>query len=498
MKKHPIHLVWLRHDLRYHDNQALHAATHAAQADNGCVVALFIATPLSWQQHHMAPIRQDLLRRRVQALTEELAELNVPLVAVEGSDYSACVDIITQLLPQGVVALYAQQEYEVREMARDQQVAARLSQQQIPCYWFDRLCVMPPGSVLTQQGDIYKVFTPFKRNWLVKLATSGVHCYAKPKPQLVMPLTLPQLPPMQSGDNSSAAWPVAELEVLNRMRLFCQQQVQDYAAARDFPAITGTSSLSPYLAIGVISAQQCVARLQMEASTPLAQEKSGASVWLSELIWRDFYKHILVAFPKLIKHHAFQCETDLISWPNNTRLFEAWCNGETGYPIVDAAMRQLNETGWMHNRLRMITASFLVKDLHIDWRWGEQYFMAKLIDGDFAANNGGWQWAASTGTDAAPYFRIFNPITQSERFDPSGDFIRRYIPALANKTAKDIHWPHKPVTPRGYFRPIVEHNEARKVTLALFSAVKNAAEEKGTEKKGAVKKQNQQGDLADA
>lgn len=473
MEKPPIHLVWLRHDLRYHDNQALFAARQAAEADNGIVVALFIATPFSWQQHDMAMIRQDLVRRRVQALRLELAELHIPLLAVEGSDYGGCAELIATLLPLGVVALHAQQEYEVREVARDEQVASRLRLQHIPCYWFDRLCVMAPGTVLTQQGDIYKVFTPFKRNWLAKLAASGVQCFTKPTAQKPFNLKLPALPLMEEGDNSSAAWSVAELDVLNRMRSFCQQRVQDYATARDFPAVDGTSSLSAYLAIGVLSAQQCVARLQHEAAQQLEQEKSGASIWLSELIWRDFYKHILVAFPKLIKHQAFQPETDKINWPNNAALFEAWCNGETGYPIVDAAMRQLNETGWMHNRLRMITASFLVKDLHIDWRWGERYFMSKLIDGDFAANNGGWQWAASTGTDAAPYFRIFNPVTQSERFDPSGDFIRRYLPQLVSKTNKEIHWPHKPVTARGYFRPVVEHNEARKLTLALFSAVKS-------------------------
>lgn len=468
----PIHLVWLRHDLRYHDNQAFYAARQAAAADNGLVLAVFIATPHSWQQHDMAMIRQDLLRRRVNALTTELAELNIPLLAVEGTDYASAVDIIVKLLPFGVVAVYAQQEYEIREVTRDKQLIAHLQQQQIPCHWFDRLCVMPPGSILTQQGDIYKVFTPFKRNWLAKLATSGVHCFAKPAAQVSAKLTLPDLPVMQQGDNSSAQWPVAELEVLNRMRAFCQQKVHEYATDRDFPAVDGTSMLSAYLAIGVISAQQCVARLQHEARLQLEQEKSGAAVWLSELIWRDFYKHILVAFPKLIKHRAFQTETEQIVWPNNPVLFEAWCRGETGYPIVDAAMRQLNVTGWMHNRLRMITASFLVKDLHIDWRWGERYFMTKLIDGDFAANNGGWQWAASTGTDAAPYFRIFNPVTQSERFDPAGSFIRQYLPMLESKTNKEIHWPHKPITPKGYFRPVVEHNEARKLTLALFSAVK--------------------------
>jgi deoxyribodipyrimidine photo-lyase len=212
----------------------------------------------------------------------------------------------------------------------------------------------------------------------------------------------------------------------------------------------------------------------MEAGAALEQEKSGASIWLSELIWREFYKHILVAYPYLIKHQPFQADTAAIRWRNNHTLFKAWCDGKTGYPIVDAAMRQLNQTGWMHNRLRMITASFLVKDLHIDWRWGEHYFMSQLIDGDFAANNGGWQWAASTGTDAAPYFRIFNPVTQSERFDSEGTFIRQFIPELVKLNSKEIHWPHKKGTPTAYWPAVVDHNEARKITLALFTEAKNA------------------------
>lgn len=473
----PVHLVWLRHDLRVYDNQALYTACSAAAHDKGTVLALFIATPQSWNAHQMAPLRQDLLRRRVLAMQTELAALNIPLLAVEGTDYTSCAPLIAALLPLGVKALYAQVEYELREQRRDQQLSALLAEQGVAAHWFDRLCIMPPGSIRTQQGDIYKVFTPFKRNWLQRLASDGIQCYPKPALQQEHALSLPALPVMQAPDQSSANWPVTETEILQRMRDFCQHRVGAYQQDRDFPAIDGTSQLSPYLAIGVISAQQCVARLQLEAKEALWQEKSGASVWLSELIWRDFYKHILVAFPHLIKHRAFQAETDLIQWPNEQAPFTAWCRGETGYPIVDAAMRQLNQTGWMHNRLRMITASFLVKDLHIDWRWGEQYFMSKLLDGDFAANNGGWQWAASTGTDAAPYFRIFNPVTQSERFDPNGDFIRQFVPELSAKTGKDLHWPHRLVTPKGYVKPIVDHNEARKQTLALFAAVKGKAAE---------------------
>jgi deoxyribodipyrimidine photo-lyase len=255
--------------------------------------------------------------------------------------------------------------------------------------------------------------------------------------------------------------------------------VQDYQLARDFPAKPGTSGLSAYLVIGVISVQQAIARLQLEAGASLWQEKSGAAVWLSELIWREFYKHILVAYPALIKHQPFQQDTAAIVWGNNQQWFQAWCDGNTGYPIVDAAMRQLNQTGWMHNRLRMIVASFLVKDLQIDWRWGEAYFMSKLIDGDFAANNGGWQWAASTGTDAAPYFRIFNPVTQSERFDPNGDFIRLLLPELSGLNKKQIHWPHPlPLSVR-YAKPVVDHAKARLLTLAMFKAVKQVQPDTG-------------------
>lgn len=221
----------------------------------------------------------------------------------------------------------------------------------------------------------------------------------------------------------------------------------------------------------MVSAQQAVARLQMEAGALMWQD-SGAAVWLSELIWREFYKHILVAYPQLIKHRAFQADTEAIVWRNNTTEFVAWCEGRTGYPIVDAAMRQLNQTGWMHNRLRMITASFLVKDLQIDWRWGEQYFMSKLIDGEFPANNGGWQWAASTGTDAAPYFRIFNPTTQSEKFDPKGLFLRRYLPELATLNGKMLHWPHPLPMSVKYFQPVVDHAKARLRTLAMFKAAR--------------------------
>lgn len=466
-------LVWLRNDLRVYDNQALFEACQAGLP----VVAVFVATADSWQQHVMAPIKQDFIRRRVLQLQTQLAALNIPLLAIEGSHYGAVPQLMQELIAAGAEALYAHTEYELRERVRDQKVSQVFAKAGKACCWFDRKAVMVPGSVLSKTGGIYQIFTPFKKSWLARLRENGVRCFAKPSPMPVVQFDLPAWPRMQQGDGSSNFYSVDESHVLEQMRQFCRDKVARYHTERDFPALDGTSSLSAYLAIGVISAQQCISRLQLEAEQDWDKEKSGAAVWLSELVWRDFYQHILMAFPELIKHKAFQKDTDGIVWPNNLVLFQAWCEGKTGYPIVDAAMRQLNQSGWMHNRLRMIVASFLVKDLHIDWRWGEQYFMSKLIDGDFAANNGGWQWAASTGTDAAPYFRIFNPVTQSERFDPDGVFIKRMLPELADVPKKHIHWPHPLPLWSDYVKPVVDHSKARLKTLDLFHTVKKTQED---------------------
>ncbi len=468
----PFHLVWLRNDLRQLDNSLL----TLAQQSGLPVVAVFLATAETWSLHDMAEIKQDLLRRRVLAMQAELAELGISLLAFEAGNYTACAQIISALARQGAQQVYWQTEYELREQARDADVERALSAMGIPVICHDTQCLMAPGSVLSKTGETYKVFTPFKRTWIAKLQAAAVVCTGKLAKQATFELDNSIAPAMTKPNGSSSAYPVSELQILERLREFCRERVQDYQRLRDFPAVDGTSSLSPYLAIGVISPKQAVARLQLEAQETIYQEGSGAAVWLSELIWREFYKHILVAFPNLIKHQPFQLDTADLIWGNNKRWFDAWCHGNTGYPIVDAAMRQLNQTGWMHNRLRMIVASFLVKDLQIDWRWGERYFMSKLIDGDFAANNGGWQWAASTGTDAAPYFRIFNPVTQSERFDSEGRFIRQYLPELENIPRKHIHWPHPLPMSVNYAKPIVDHAKARELTLAMFKAVKGKPE----------------------
>jgi deoxyribodipyrimidine photo-lyase len=477
-----LNIIWFRNDLRLYDNKVLCSALADAQQHNTAVLGLFIATPATWQQHNMALIKQDLIRRRVNCLQRELTELNVAMLMLEGTDYQATHAVFRQLAQQYKLKVFVQADYEIDEVNRDKQISAYLNSVGGELISFDSQCIMPPGSIRTQQGTGYKMFSPFKRNWLATLAHHGVQCLAKPQP--VMPasvnlgdIVLEGMTTMRAGDGSSKAWPVGQIDIIKQLRIFCQQKVVDYHKTRDFPAILGTSKLSAYLAIGAISAGQCIARLQLEAAKTWSLEKTGAETWLSEIIWREFYKHILVAYPDLIKHKAFQADTDKIPWSTDETLFNAWCSGNTGYPLVDAAMRQLNQTGWMHNRLRMITASFLVKDLHLDWRLGERYFMSKLIDGDFSANNGGWQWAASTGTDAVPYFRIFNPITQSKKFDPNGDFIRLYVPELAALNSKAIHWPHNKKqlnNVKEYAKPIVDHAMARKITLELFMAVKTS------------------------
>ncbi len=252
-----------------------------------------------------------------------------------------------------------------------------------------------------------------------------------------------------------------------------QKKIFTYAENRDRVDLDGTSSISPYLHFGLLGLRETVHKArQAILHWRDTESRKGAEVWLNELIWREFYIHILYHFPQ-VREGSFRAHYDRIRWVNDLADFDAWKAGETGYPVVDAGMRQLRQTGWMHNRARMIVASFLVKDLLIDWRWGERWFMENLLDGDLAANNGGWQWTAGVGTDAAPYFRIFNPILQSKKFDPNGDYICKWVPELAHLSAKDIHAPwERKVDLRGYSQPIIDHKFARQRTLEAYKVVK--------------------------
>ncbi|WP_159339277.1 MULTISPECIES: deoxyribodipyrimidine photo-lyase [Leclercia] len=467
------HLVWFRADLRIHDNLALAAACRDKHAR---VLALFIATPQQWREHAMAPRQAAFLHAHLNDLQQQLADRNIPLLYAQVADFAAQGEKVAQLCAEHEVThLFYNYQYELNEQQRDRQLERAL--QNVTCQGFDDSVILPPGSVMTGSHEMYKVFTPFKNAWLRRLKEGLPECAAAPavrEGEKVTPAALDFDYPQQPFDTD--LFPASEREAIARLRQFCQQGAGEYEAQRDFPAIEGTSRLSACLALGVLSPRQCLHRLLAEQ--PEALEGGPGAVWLNELIWREFYRHLMTYHPDLCKYRPFIRWTDNVEWQSDDVQLKAWQEGQTGYPIVDAAMRQLNETGWMHNRLRMITASFLVKDLLIDWRAGERYFISQLIDGDLAANNGGWQWAASTGTDAAPYFRIFNPTTQGQKFDSDGVFIRRWLPELATVPDKAIHdpwiWADKQGVTLAYPRPVVDHKQARVATLAAYEAARKA------------------------
>ncbi len=344
-------------------------------------------------------------------------------------------------------------------------------------YAFDDALLLPPKSVKNQNGKMYKIYTPFRHAFLSRLALTDFQSLPKPKPR-TQNITIEKITSLfeYTVINIAPNFPAGEFAALKKLEKFCHDIVQHYQEHRDIPALDGTSQLSPYLAIGVLSPRQCLNQLIAKNPQVFNTINSGSFTWLNELIWREFYHHLLVTFPGLCCHQPFIPWTQCIPWSTSKIYFEIWKKGLTGYPIVDAGMRQLNAIGWMHNRVRMISASFLTKDLLINWRLGEKYFMQQLIDGTLAANNGGWQWAASTGVDASPWFRIFNPTTQGKKFDPQGKFVRAWLPELRVVPDKYIHTPHEWATKNrialNYPTPIVNHQHARLITLNAFKTGK--------------------------
>ncbi|TSJ58986.1 deoxyribodipyrimidine photo-lyase [Atlantibacter subterranea] len=468
------HLVWFRADLRVNDNLALAAACRRPEAR---VIGLFIATPQQWRDHHLAPRQAAWIQAHLHSLQLSLAERGIPLTVLEVNDFAASVDALENFCDEhNVDALFYNYQYELNERQRDAAVEKRLGDTLV-CQGFDDYVLLAPGSVTTGNHEMYKVFTPFSRAFIKRLHEGLPECVNAPAVRQSGPLPTPDpFTPFDYPQTEPDAdlFPPGEAAALNRLRQFCRQSVADYDKKRDYPAIDGTSRVSPWLAIGVLSPRQCLHRLLCEH--PDALSGGTGAVWLNELIWREFYLHVLAYWPELCRYKPFIPWTDRVQWNNDEAQFIAWCEGKTGYPIVDAAMRQMNTTGWMHNRLRMIVGSFLVKDLLIDWRRGERYFMSQLVDGMLAANNGGWQWVASTGHDAAPWFRIFNPTTQGERFDPQGDFVRQWLPELKDIPGKAVHqpwlWAQKQGVTIDYPYPIVEHKQARVATLAAYEAAR--------------------------
>lgn len=468
------HVIWFRQDLRLFDNKALAAACENPDSE---VHAVYTAPLSQWAAHDVSPRQIAFIHEHLKRLAQDLALLGIPLVCHVCKSYrDAAQWVATYCREHEIDALYFNNQYELNELRRDRYLAENLPEN-TTLTRFDDCLLLPPGSVRNQQGEMYKVFTPFKQAFLKGLHQQDFACLSKPAKRTEhaesrQEASLPTDFFPHQPTPPDPLCPVGEKAAIGRLRDFCQHKVEHYLNDRDKPSVEGTSRLAAYLTIGVLSPRQCLNRLLAEAPDAFWQSNSGASTWFSELIWREFYHHLIVAFPHLCRYKPFIDWTDHIDWNPSETDFLAWQEGKTGYPIVDAAMRQLNQTGWMHNRLRMITASFLVKDLLIDWRKGERYFMSTLTDGNLAANNGGWQWSASTGTDASPWFRIFNPTTQGKKFDPEGTFVRKWLPELTAVPDEFIHTPHTWAEKNNRFldypKPIVLHEKARVKTLEAF------------------------------
>jgi deoxyribodipyrimidine photo-lyase len=443
-------LAWFRRDLRVHDTAALHAALTA----HGVVHCVFVFdTEILDALPERADRRVDFIWHSVTELRAELERLGGGLHVLHGRAREEIPRLAARL---GVAAVYAARDYEPQALARDAEVEARLRAQCVAFHTRKDHVIFELDEVRTGAGGPYSVFTPYRNAWLKKLDDFFLRPYPIAKYAGRLARSGSPLPAL--ADLGFAPAPMAlPAGMSGAKKLFVdfRRRIDDYAKKRDYPALKGPSYLSVHLRFGTVSIRELVAFARK-------RKGAGAATWLSELCWRDFYFAILAWRPD-VADHAFRREYDALAFDDDERLWRAWREGRTGYPLVDAAMRQLNTTGYMHNRLRMVTASFLVKDLGIDWRRGERYFAAKLNDYDLAANNGGWQWAASTGCDAQPWFRIFNPVAQSKKFDPRGAFIRKYLPELAHLPDEELHAPRAPV---------VHHAAARKRTLERYGAVR--------------------------
>jgi deoxyribodipyrimidine photo-lyase len=441
---------WIRRDLRLTDNAALQTARKA-----GPVIPTFILDPAFSSS---SPRRKHFLYEGLHALDRDLRARNSYLVIRAGNP----LEILRQLADEtSAQAIYAEEDFTPFAIQRDEEVARHL-----PLQLIHGQTVHHPAQVLKADGKPYTVFTPYSKTWKSKLRPA-LHLIPAPV-QINTPPGIASEP--LPAFKVSPLFPAGEQEALLRLEEFLHRRIHAYAEDRNRLDLDGTSSLSPYLHLGMLGLRQAVSAAQQAITQ---KRGAGAETWLNELIWREFFIQILFHFPYVIRT-AFNPSLANIAWQNDESGFAAWKEGRTGVPIVDAAMRQLKEIGWMHNRARMIAASYLVKDLLIDWRWGEKHFRDELIDGDLAANNGGWQWVAGTGTDAAPYFRIFNPVLQSARFDPNGDYIRKWVPELRGLGTKEIHAPWaQSIKVKGYpEKPIVERNTER--TLMAYRSSKEA------------------------
>lgn len=475
-------LVWFRTDLRATDHTAL---LHGCKAATRGVVAVYLISPGEWKSHDEAPVKIEFVLRTLAVLSAELKALNIPLL-IERAETPA--EIPATLLHVAVKhscdTIHFHHQYELNESRTGAAVVAAFERAGRAARVHHDQVFAPPGEIRTGQDTWYTVFSPFKRALYAHLEKQGLpKPLGKPSRQAELVCEPSAVPASVDGFTSTidpSLWSGGEHVAQKQLASFIRERGSAYKEQRDFPGMTGTSVLSPHLNIGTLSCRQCL-HAAVEANqvgkgrSPLDSGDAGLVHWISELVWREFYIHILRGFPRVCMHRAFQPATERIRWSDNESHFAAWCQGRTGVPIVDAGIRQMLTTGWMHNRVRMIVAMYLTKNLFIDWRRGETFFMRHLVDGFLASNNGGWQWSASTGTDAAPYFRIFNPVSQSEKFDPRGDYIRRFVPELHDLELEVLHEPWTAPLLRGrldYPEPLVDLSTSREAAIEAFRRIK--------------------------
>jgi deoxyribodipyrimidine photo-lyase len=475
---------WFKRDLRLHDNRPLSLASALAKEHGIPLICMFIVSPQDYQAHLTAPVRVDFELRTLAILKEELAALDIPLWVETIDKRKAIPDHIIELCQiWGANHMFCGTEYEVDELRREALLTAKCLENGINFTALHDDAVVPPGALSTGHDTQFSVFSPWYKAWVSYLQRNPDQLDGYPSPS-ANPLAarinlsslfekpIPIAPrnkslSLEETKRFNAMWPAGEAAAHDRLTRFLNEKIAEYKGNKNFMHKQGTAILSVHLASGTLAARTAV-RLARDLGGKhnLDTENSVFGGWIAEIAWRDFYKHVLAHWPYVCMNKPFKYEYTDIEWEYDQDLFRAWCEGKTGFPVVDAGMRQLNYMGYMHNRARMITASFLAKDLLLDWRMGEKYFMEHLVDGDFASNNGGWGFSASTGVDPQPFFRIFNPLLQSEKFDPEGEYIRKWVPELKEVEGKAIHDPYgrgagKVAERNGYPKAVVDHKESR-------------------------------------
>jgi len=470
-------LVWFRTDLRVDDNPALNAALNSSDQ----VYAIYFFSHFQWEAHSESNIKHEFLINNLNLLKESLKVLGISLIAINTQSYKTLPkDLSSFCVDYQIDHVFWNNEFGWNEAERDLASREMLKKISIQSSSFNDQVIYEPGFLKNGQGKPFSVFTPFKRKWIENFDMSFLDISkplkSKKPPQISCDLSALKF--TKTHFASIDLWPAGESAANEKLNNFLQSKVKSYSESRNSPILDGTSRISPYLALGILSPKRCILEGLKLNNFEFTTGNKGICKWIDEIIWREFYRNIMYSFPKVSKNLPFQDYTNSIKWRYSSRELEAFYNGKTGFPIVDAGIRQMLAEGWMHNRLRMVVAMFFTKNMLHDWRLGEKFFMQNLIDGDFSSNNGGWQWSSSTGTDSAPYFRIFNPITQSQNFDQNGEFIKKFIPELKDVPISQIHQLKDDLfSSTDYPSPIINLKESR---LRAIQAFKDAREASST------------------